>query len=86
MTKKIRLKGRMEANNSGWVSELLAADCEKAWRTSTVGRHFAAMVQLAVRNEEKDELKRMEVEHRRQSVVSSKVPMEVQDHCTKLPS
>ena len=31
MTKKIRSKGRMDANNSWWVSELLAADCARAW-------------------------------------------------------
>ena len=31
MAKKITAKGRMDANSSGWVSELLAADCEKAW-------------------------------------------------------
>ena len=31
MTRKIRLKGRMDANKSWWASELLAADCEKAW-------------------------------------------------------
>ena len=31
MTRKIRSKGRMEAENRWWVAELLAADCEKAW-------------------------------------------------------
>ena len=31
MTKKIRSKGRMDAENRWWVAELLAADCEKAW-------------------------------------------------------
>ena len=31
MTKKIRSKGRLEANSSWCVSELLAAECEKAW-------------------------------------------------------
>ena len=31
MTKKIRSKGRMDADNRWWVAELLAADCEKAW-------------------------------------------------------
>ena len=28
---KIGSKGRMDADNRWWVSELLAADCEKAW-------------------------------------------------------
>ena len=31
LTKKIRLKGRMDAGNRWCVAELLAADCEKAW-------------------------------------------------------
>ena len=31
MTKKIKSKGRMDAHNSWWVSELLAADGERAW-------------------------------------------------------
>ena len=30
MTKKIKSKGRVDANHSSWVSELLAADCKKA--------------------------------------------------------
>ena len=30
MTKKIRTKGRMDADSSWWVGELLVADCEKA--------------------------------------------------------
>ena len=30
MTKRIRSKGRMDAENGWWVAELLAADCEKA--------------------------------------------------------
>ena len=31
MTKKMRSKGRMDAESRWWVAELLAADCEKAW-------------------------------------------------------
>ena len=31
LTKKSRSKGRMDAENRWWVTELLAADCEKAW-------------------------------------------------------
>ena len=31
MTKKIRSKGRMDAENRWWVAELLAADCGTAW-------------------------------------------------------
>ena len=31
LTKKIRSKGRTDAKNRRWVTELLVADCEKAW-------------------------------------------------------
>ena len=31
LIRKIRSKGRMDAENRWWVAELLAKDCEKAW-------------------------------------------------------
>ena len=31
LTKRIRSKGRRDAESRWWVTELLAADCEKAW-------------------------------------------------------
>ena len=31
MMKKVRSKGRIDAEHRWWVAELLAADCEKAW-------------------------------------------------------
>ena len=31
LIRKIRSKGRMDAKSRWWVSELLAAECEKAW-------------------------------------------------------
>ena len=31
LTNKIRSRGRMDAENRWWVTELLAAGCEKAW-------------------------------------------------------
>ena len=31
LIKNIRSKGRMDAKNRGWVAEILATDCEKAW-------------------------------------------------------
>ena len=31
LTKKITSKGRMDAESQWWVTELLAADSEKAW-------------------------------------------------------
>ena len=46
MTKKIKAKGRMDANNGWWVSELLAADGEKAWLHARMRGHNAAMVKL----------------------------------------
>ena len=43
LTKKIRSKGRMDAESRWWVTALLAADCEKAW-IHPVGRHHAEVV------------------------------------------
>ena len=31
LIRKIRAKGRVDAKSRYWVSELLAADCERAW-------------------------------------------------------
>ena len=31
LIKKIRPKGRMDAENRWWVAELFAKDCERAW-------------------------------------------------------
>ena len=31
LIKNIKSKGRMDANNRWWVSDLLAEDCEQAW-------------------------------------------------------
>ena len=31
MLKKMRSKGRMDAENRWWVAEMQAADCEKVW-------------------------------------------------------
>ena len=31
LIKKVRSKGRMDARNRWWVTEILATDCEKAW-------------------------------------------------------
>ena len=48
MTKKIKSKGTMDANNSCWVSEQLAADCKKNVDPPRMGGHSAATVQFAV--------------------------------------
>ena len=53
MTRKIKEKERMNANSNWWVSELLAADCEKAWLLSGWED---------TRNEKKDKAKNMEEE------------------------
>ena len=45
MGRKIRAKGRKDANNSWWVSEFLAA------APSGMGRYYAEMARLVVRNE-----------------------------------
>ena len=47
MTRKIKAKGRMNANNSWWDSELLAVDCQKSVTPFRMGRHHATMVQSA---------------------------------------
>ena len=47
MTRKIRAKGRMDANNSWRVSQLLAADCKQRNGSTKIGGYEAAMVQLA---------------------------------------
>ena len=63
MTRKIKPKGRMDARNSWWVSELLAADCQKAWLhpgcEDTIVRWHKWLFEM----KKNDEEKRMEVEH-----------------------
>ena len=65
MTRKIRAKGRMDANHSRWVSELLATDCEKAWLHSgwedTMQRWYDWLCEM----KKNDEAKSMEVEHQK---------------------
>ena len=41
-------KGKMDANNSWWVSELLVGDCQKSVAQPRMGRHYATVVQLAL--------------------------------------
>ena len=64
MTRKISVKNRMDANNSWWVSELLAADCEeKAWLhpewDDTMQRWICWLCEM----KKKDEDNRKEEEH-----------------------
>ena len=62
MTRKIRSKGRMEAENRWWVAELLAADCEKAWLQpegeETLQKWFSWL-----ENEKEDDKRKMEELH-----------------------
>ena len=61
MTTKIKSEGRVGANNSWWVSELLAADCKKSVappRMDTMLRWLSWLYEV----KKKDEEKRMEVE------------------------
>ena len=46
---KIKSKGRMDAINSWWASELLVCDCKKSVVPHRMGGGSAAMVRLAVR-------------------------------------
>ena len=59
MTKKIRAEGRMDANSSWWVSELLAADCEKAWLHSGWEDTVQKWYELLYEVKRKDEVERM---------------------------
>ena len=65
MTKNVKSKGRLDANNSWRVSELLAADCKKAWLhpgwEDTMRRWYNWPFEI----KKKDEETRMGVEHQK---------------------
>ena len=89
MSRKIRAKGRLDANNGWWVSALLAADCEKAGWEDSLLRCYDWLYEVKKR----DEVKRLEEEHQktvRQMIKSAdgragsyKVLMDAQDPCIK---
>ena len=55
----------MDANNSWWVGELLAADCEKVVAPCWMGRFFVqTCCEWLCEMMKKDEAKRTEEEHR----------------------
>ena len=62
MTKKIKSKGRVDANHSSWVSELLAADCKKAWLHPQWEDTMLKRYNWQYDVKKKDEEKRMDVE------------------------
>ena len=65
MLRKIRANGRTDANNSWWVSDLCAADCEKAWLHAewedTVQKWHDWLQQM----KKKDKGRKVEEEHRK---------------------
>ena len=65
LIKKIRSKGRMDAQNRWWVAELLAKDCEKAWTRAgwedTMQKWYGWLENM----KRKDEKENMEEMHQR---------------------
>ena len=60
LTRKIRSKGRMDAESRWWVTELLAANCEKAW----VHTGWGTMQKWYKWLEEKENLEEMHQHHK----------------------
>ena len=63
LTKKIRSKVGMDAENRWWVAELLATDCEKAWRhpgeEETMRKSYVQLEKM----KKEDEKRKMEELH-----------------------
>ena len=64
-TRKIKAKGRMDANNGWWVSELLAADCKKAWLNPESENTMQHGYSWLHKTKKKGEEKRKEEEHQK---------------------
>ena len=65
MTVKITAKGRMDASNCWWVSELLGADCEKAWLHARFEDTMQNWYDWLGYMKKKDEVKKMEEDHQK---------------------
>ena len=65
LMKKIRSKGRMDAKNRWWVSEILATDCEKAWIHTGWEDTIQTWYERLEYTERKDEKEKMEEMHQR---------------------
>ena len=65
VTRKIRLKGRVDASSSWWVSELLAADCEKAWLHAGLEDIMQKWYDWLCEMKKKDEVTKLEEVHQR---------------------
>ena len=63
MVKKIRARGRMDAENRWWVAELLAVDCETAWLHPAEEETMPKWYALLEERKEKDEKENMEEMH-----------------------
>ena len=66
MIRKIRAKGRKDANSSSWASEPLAVDCEKAWLHAEWEDIMQKWYGWFCEMKRKDKAKRMEEEHQKQ--------------------
>ena len=67
ITKKSKQKVELIINNSWWVSELLAADCEKAWLHAGLGDIMQKWYDWLPEVKKKGEVKKMEEEHQKKS-------------------
>ena len=63
LTMEIRSKGRMDAKNRWWVSELLAADSEKAWLHTGWEETLQKWKNWVEEMKKKDEKEKMEEMH-----------------------
>ena len=63
LIKKIRSKGRMDAESRWWVSELLAADCQKAWTHTTWEDTMQKCYRWLEEMKKRDEKEKMEEMH-----------------------
>ena len=81
LIRKIISKERMDAKNRWWVSEFLAADCEKAWVHTgwedTLQQSFYWLEEMKKKDEKKDGGHASPKRH------DLRVPREVLDSCTK---
>ena len=62
LTRKIRSKGMMDAENRWWVVELLAEDCERAWihpGWEDMMRKWYEWLEWKKKNDEKEQMKDM---------------------------
>ena len=81
LTKKIRSKGRMDAENRLWVTDLLAADCEEVWIHPGWEDTKQKWCEWLEKVNKEDEKKKMEEMH--QQKVTQMIMRELLGSCTK---